>query len=200
MPLPRFTRLPAEEQQRIVEAARAVFAADGIDHAIYADIIEGAGISKSSAYNYFDGRDDLLGIVLDEVAGRLRTVLGTWEPVADAEAFWFALGDATTRLDHHAAEHPDDLALIDPAFLLRMQGGFIGWVGDVVDNGIEIGIVTVECERDLIVWATAALMRAGDAWWADKMKAGIVPDYEQQWRLVRGLWGVPRSSDPTATR
>ncbi|MEP7162135.1 MAG: TetR/AcrR family transcriptional regulator, partial [Dermatophilaceae bacterium] len=138
MPLPRFTRLPADERQRIVEAARAVFAADGVEHAIDADVIRSAGISKSSAYNYFDGRGDLLGIVLDEVADRLRAVLGTWERVADPEAFWDALTEAARRLMGHVAEHPDDLALIDPAFLLRMQGGFMGWVGDVIDNGIDI--------------------------------------------------------------
>lgn len=200
MPLPRFTRLPVDEQQRIVDAARAVFAADGVDHATYADVIQGAGISKSSAYNYFDGRDDLLGIVLDEVAGRLRSVLGTWEQVADPDAFWASLAEATTRLDRHAAEHPDDLALIDPAFLLRMQGGFIGWVGDVVDNGIAIEIITVDCERDLIVWATSALLRAGDAWSAERMKVGLTPGYEQQWRLIRGLWGVPASSVPARAR
>ena len=191
MPLPRFTRLPSDEQKRIVDAARAVFAADGVDHATYSEVIRGAGISKSSAYNYFDGRDDLLDIVLDEVADRLRAVLGDWDRVSDSEAVWGALSEATTRMEQHAASHPDDLALIDPAFLLRMQGGFIGWIGDVVDNGIEIGLITVNCERDLVVWTTAALLRAGDAWWAEKMKDGILPDYEQQWTLIRGLWSVP---------
>lgn len=191
MPLPRFTRLPADERKRIVDAARAVFAADGVDHATYAEVIRGAGISKSSAYNYFDGREDLLDVVLDEVAHRLRVVLGEWQRVEDAEAFWGELAAATTRLEQHAAAHPDDLALIDPAFLLRMQGGFIGWIGDVIDNGIGIGLITVNCDRDLVVWTTAAVLRSGDAWWAEKMKSGVVPDYEQQWTLIRGLWGVP---------
>jgi len=200
MPLPRFTRLPGEEQQRILKAARAVFAADGVDHATYADVIQGAGISKSSAYNYFDGRDDLLGIVLDEVASRLRSALGTWEHVADHEAFWDALDEADSRLLLHETEHPDDLALIDPAFLLRMQGGFIGWVSAVIDNGIEINLITVDCERDLIVSATAALLRVGDAWLAEKMNAGLVPDYEQRWTLLRGLWGVPSSKGPPRLR
>ncbi|MEO7125866.1 MAG: TetR/AcrR family transcriptional regulator [Nakamurella sp.] len=200
MPLPRFTRLPADEQQRIVDAARAVFAADGVDQATYAEVIRSAGISKSSAYNYFDGRDDVLGIVLDEVADRLRAVLGKWEPATTPEAFWDALANATTRLESHAASHPDDLALIDPAFLVRMQGGFTGWIGDVIDNGIEIGLITVACERDLLVWATAALLRAGDAWMAAKMKAGTAEDYEQQWRLIRGLWGAPTRPSSAAAQ
>ncbi len=200
MPLPRFTRLPEDEQQRIVNAARAVFASVGVDHATYVEVIRGAGISKSSAYNYFDGRGDLLGLVLDEVADRLRVVLGTWELVPEQVAFWDALTEAARRLMHHVIQHPDDLALIDPAFLLRAQGGFMGWVGDVIDNGIEIRLITVDCERDLLVSATAALLRAGDAWWAEKMKVGIVSDYEQQWTLIRGLWGVPPRPDSAEAR
>ena len=200
MPLPRFARLPHAEQQRIVAAARGAFAADGVDHATYADVIRSAGISKSSAYNYFDGREDLLAVVLDEVADRLRAVLGNWIPATGHAAFWDALAAATTRLEAHVAGHPDDLALIDPAFLLRMQHGSLGWVGDVIDNGIEIGLITVDCERDLLVWATAALLRAGDAWWAEKMKIGIVPDYAQQWMLIRGLWGAPPQPDHPGAR
>lgn len=69
----------------------------------------------------------------------------------------------------------------------------MGWVGDVGDNGIGISLIAVDCERDLLVSATAALLRAGDAWMAEQMKAGVVPDYEQQWMLIRGLWGVPPS-------
>lgn len=190
MPLPRFTRLPADEQKRIIEAARAAFAADGFSQATFAEVIGATGISKSSAYNYFDGRDDLLGVVLDEVADRLRSVLGAWDPVSDAESFWAALAEATARLERHAAEHPDDLALIDPAFLLRMQGGFIGWVGDVIDDGIQIGLITVTCDRDLLVRATAAVLRAGDAWWAEQMRVGKIPDYDQQWTLIRNLWAA----------
>lgn len=189
MPLPRFGRLSAEEQQRIIDAAQAVFAAESVE-ATYAEVIRAAGISKSTAYNYFDSRDDLLGVVLDSVAERLRAVLGSWNTVPDAEAFWGALGAATTRLEQHAGDHPEDLALIDPAFLLRMQGGFTGWVAQVIDNGIDIGVITVECDRGLLVSATAAVLRAGDTWWADEMRAGRTPDYAQQWALISNLWGA----------
>jgi AcrR family transcriptional regulator len=189
MPLPRFTRLPVDEQQRIIAAARAAFAAEGVDRATYAGVIDAIGVSKSSAYNYFDGRDDLLGIVLDDVAARLRAALGPWERVSDQAAFWSELTEATGRLEAHAASHPDDLALVDPAFLLRMEGGFTGWVRDVIDNGAEIGLVTVICDRDLLVRATAAVLRAGDAWAVEQLRAGRAPDYDQTWALMRQLWG-----------
>ncbi|WP_072753227.1 TetR/AcrR family transcriptional regulator [Rhodococcus maanshanensis] len=190
MPLPRFTRLPAEERRQILEVAQHAFATDGTEHASYNQIIAAAGISKSSAYNYFDGRDDLLHTVLDDIAVRLAAALGPWRRIDDHDEFWAAIHAAGTALGAHLAEHPDDLALIDPAFLLREQGTFAGWVADVVDNGVANGIVTADCDRDLLVAATAAVIRAGDAWAADQLRAGRSPDQEQPWSLVRNLWGA----------
>lgn len=78
-----------------------------------------------------------------------------------------------------------------------MQHGSIGWVGNVIDNGIDIGLITIdrERERDPLVWSTAALLRAGDAWWVEKAKTGIAPDDQQPWILIPGLWGVPPHSN-----
>ncbi|MFI2476767.1 TetR/AcrR family transcriptional regulator [Nocardia xishanensis] len=192
MPLPRFTRLPADEQRRILEVAQRVFAEDGIDSASYNQIIAAAGISKSSAYNYFDGREDLLYTVLDDVAARLAEVLGTWQRVADDDAFWTQLTTVEQRLRAHVQTRPADLALIDPAFLLREQGAFQSWIADFVDNGVAIGIITVAADRSLLVAATAAVLRAVDGWGAAELKAGRVPDPEQPWILLRNLWGTPR--------
>ncbi|HPE12729.1 MAG: TetR/AcrR family transcriptional regulator [Actinobacteria bacterium] len=190
MPLPRFSRLPADEQRRILDAARAAFAAIGPDRATYADVIASTGISKSSAYNYFDGRDDLVDAVLDDVADRLRSALGTWDPQSDAASFWAQFAAITARLEQHLATQPDDLALIDPAFLLRVQAGFRDWIAAVIDNGIEIGVITVDCDRDLLVTATGALLRGIDAWWLDRTKSGSTPDPHQAWLLLGNLWGA----------
>ncbi|RDI49599.1 TetR family transcriptional regulator [Nocardia mexicana] len=170
--------------------ALQAFARDGVDHASYNQIIAAAGISKSSAYNYFDGREDLLYAVLDDVAERLAAVLGTWEHTESAPEFWRAIKTVEARLSAHIAEHPADLALIDPAFLLREQGAFMSWIADFVDNGAAIGIVTTVCDRDLLVAATAAVLRAGDAWGAQQLRDGRVPDQDQVWTLIRNLWGA----------
>lgn len=120
--MPRFARLPPPEQRRILDAATQVFAEDGVDHASYNRVIAATGISKSSAYNYFDGREDLLHAVLDDVAARLSAVLGHWPKAADPKDFWFQIRSLGANLETHIAGHPNDLALIDPAFLLRSQG------------------------------------------------------------------------------
>lgn len=190
MPLPRFHRLPDEEQRRIIGVARGIFARDGVDGASYKAIIDASGISKSSAYNYFDGREDLLYAVLDDVGDRLAEVLGWWAPTDTAEAFWTEFDVIAARLHQHVDAHPDDLALIDPAFMLREQSRFMVWIREAVDNGIDIGVITVDVDRDLLVAATAAVLRAGDGWVAARLREGSEPDVEQTWILIRSLWGA----------
>ncbi|TSE00247.1 TetR/AcrR family transcriptional regulator [Skermania sp. ID1734] len=192
VPLPRFTRLPDAERRRILDVATRFFAEEGVDHASYNQIIAAAGISKTSAYNYFDGREDLLNTVLDDVGSRLGSVLGTWQPVETAAEYWSALAAVGDQLRRHVAENPNDLALINPAFLLREQGAFLVWINDFVDNGVKIGLITVRCDRELLVSATAAVLRAGDARGAAQLRAGVEPDEEQLWVLIRNMWGTPR--------
>ena len=62
----------------------------------------------------------------------------------------------------------------------------------MIDNGIEIGVITVDCDRDLLVTATGALLRGIDAWWLDRTKSGSTPDPHQAWLLLGNLW-VPSS-------
>ena len=88
MPLPRFQRLSSQQRSAILDVARRQFAAHGADTASYNKIIEAAGISKSSAYQYFDGREDLLGAVLADLRDRLAGLLGDWSPAPSEQALW----------------------------------------------------------------------------------------------------------------
>ena len=189
MPLPRFSRLPADEQRRILDAARAAFAAIGPDRATYADVIASTGISKSSAYNYFDGRDDLVDAVLDDVADRLRSALepgirsrmlrasGPSSPLSPRD--WSNIWQLNPTTWFHRSHLPT-----------TGSGGFRDWIAAVIDNGIEIGVITVDCDRDLLVTATGALLRGIDAWWLDRTKSGSTPDPHQAWLLLGNLWGA----------
>ncbi|WKD30948.1 TetR/AcrR family transcriptional regulator [Streptomyces xanthophaeus] len=50
----------------------------------FGSALEAAGFSKAAAHQYFDGREDLLADVLDDVLDRLLGVPGPWtaEPAA----------------------------------------------------------------------------------------------------------------------
>lgn len=191
MPLPRFHRLPADEQRRILDIALRAFASAGTDAASYNQIIASAGISRSSAYNYFDGREDLLDAVLDEVAERFGAVLGTWPKAGDTDEFWAELEVSTERIAAHIEQHPADLALIDAAFYDRTRGRFVGWVEDLVANGAEIGLVTIPVERDLLVTVTLAVLPAFDSWAIEQIRGGEMPSFAVLKTLLCHLWGSP---------
>ncbi|WP_051781981.1 MULTISPECIES: TetR/AcrR family transcriptional regulator [unclassified Streptomyces] len=196
-PLPRFHRLPAERQEAILTVARAHFAEHGPASASYNKIIEAAGFSKTAAYQYFDGREDLLAAVLDDVLDRLLGVLGPWAPARDEADFWARLEAGSHALVAHLRAHPDDLALADAA-VGRAQGGvWLDWFGSVVEDGQRLGFIRTDVAPALLAGATAAVMRAADEWAlsalgaarAERPTTAAVPGSEQIWSLLRGLWG-----------
>ncbi|WP_433544177.1 TetR/AcrR family transcriptional regulator (plasmid) [Streptomyces sp. CA-294286] len=196
MPLPRFDRLPAGRQEQILAVARRQFAEHGAQSASYNRIIEAAGFSKSAAYHYFDGRQDLLRAVLDGVLGRLLDALGPWTGASDEAQFWSRLDAGAAALASHLLNHPDDLALADAAVAhAREDGRWLGWFDALVSNGQELGVIRTDVDRELLVAATAAVVRTADAWALARAKtspepAGPLPEESgaQLWALLRGLW------------
>ncbi|MFF8837449.1 TetR/AcrR family transcriptional regulator [Streptomyces sp. NPDC015130] len=196
MPLPRFDRLPAERQELILAVARSHFAEQGTEAASYNKIIEAAGFSKTAAYHYFDGREDLLSAVLDGVLGRLLGALGPWAAARDEADFWSRLDAGASALAAHLQAHPDDLALADAAIghTRGEVGPWLTWFDDLVSDGQRLGVIRTDVDRELLVTVTAAVVRTADSWAVARMKAAPVPtashetDGAQLWRLLRGLW------------
>ncbi|WP_327381248.1 TetR/AcrR family transcriptional regulator [Streptomyces sp. NBC_01207] len=192
-PLPRFHRLPAERQEAILAVARAHFAEHGPASASYNKIIEAAGFSKTAAYQYFDGREDLLAAVLDDVLDRLLGVLGPWTPARDEADFWVRLEAGSHALVTHLRAHPDDLALADAAVGRARGEVWLGWFGAVVVDGQRLGFIRTDVDAALLAGATAAVMRAADEWALTALRAAqptepAAPGSGQVWSLLRGLW------------
>ncbi|MER7733109.1 TetR/AcrR family transcriptional regulator [Streptomyces erythrochromogenes] len=200
MPLPRFDRLPAERREHILGVARRHFAEHGAEGASYNKIIEAAGVSKTAAYHYFDGREDLLTAVLDGVLGRLLDALGPWEPARDEEDFAARFAAGSAALAAHLGGHPEDLALADAAIGRTADGPWLDWFGALVADGRRLGLVRTDVDASLMVAATAAVVRAADAWALARMATGTDPGDVpgQLWTLLRGLWGAaPTGQEPS---
>ncbi|MFJ3927359.1 TetR/AcrR family transcriptional regulator [Streptomyces sp. NPDC090022] len=219
MPLPRFERLPRERQELILGVARRHFAEYGTEGASYNKIIEAAGFSKTAAYHYFDGREDLLAVVLDEVLERLLAALGPWVPAADEAEFWGRLDAGGGALAAHLREHPDDLALADAAIGRTHGGPWTGWFDALVADGQRLGVIRTDVDRGLLVAVTAAVVRAADAWALARMRepggeavrhgaaereaadgpaereAAEREAGAQLWTLLRGLWAGGGSTE-----
>ncbi|WP_411574960.1 TetR/AcrR family transcriptional regulator [Streptomyces fradiae] len=218
MPLPRFHRLPAERRDLILGVARRLFAEHGAEGASYNRIIEAAGVSKTAAYHYFDGRDDLLATVLDGVLDRLLDSLGPWRPARDGADFRARFAASCAALAAHLRDHPDDLALADAAIGRTHAGAWLDWFDTLVADGQRLGVVRTDVDRGLLVPATAAVIRAADAWALARMKTGGAagPDgphgprgpanlpagevFAQVWSLLYGLWGGAAATAAPAGR
>ncbi|MCC3332052.1 TetR/AcrR family transcriptional regulator [Nocardia abscessus] len=136
MPLPRFLRLPEGHRTHMLQIARHRVAVEGPEGAVFNKIIDGIPISKTAAYQYFDGREDLLATVLADVRGRVHAVLGDRRYVDTSELFWQQLGEGAVRLTRHLDENPDDLQLAEVA----LGSAAAAYLGAVLNNGRAIGV------------------------------------------------------------
>jgi AcrR family transcriptional regulator len=189
VPLPRFHRLSDEQRARILAAARAHIAEHGAE-ASYNQIIAVAGISKASAYHYFDGKADLFGEVRRALDAELSAVLGPWKRVGSVAALWAQLRAESARLRAHFAEHPGDLVVL-AATRGDDDARFDRWFDALIDNGVELGLVRTDVDRALVRDATRALFSVFDARAIVAMRAGEASDDDAAWELLRGLW-APR--------
>lgn len=187
MPLPRFERLTPAARTAILSVARSHFARDGKDGASFNQIIADAGISKTSAYHYFDGKEDLFAAVAAEAADRAMAVLGEWIEVDEPMALWEQVASGADRLAAHLREHPDDRAVLAAA---TRTGPGNPWIDRLVGNGVRLGVIDTGPGLDLITIVTAAVIGAVDEWAIDRDASDHYPTPALTVLLAR-LWNAP---------
>ncbi|MDR1807963.1 MAG: TetR/AcrR family transcriptional regulator [Propionibacteriaceae bacterium] len=70
MPTPTFFRLPADKQERILNAAIGEFSQRNVEEANLANIVRAAGIARGSIYQYFENKEDIYVFVFETLRGR----------------------------------------------------------------------------------------------------------------------------------
>ncbi len=70
----KFHSLEAEKKERIINAALNEFARNGYEKASTNEIVEEAGISKGSLFNYFNSKKELYLFLLDYVAEMIEKI------------------------------------------------------------------------------------------------------------------------------
>jgi AcrR family transcriptional regulator len=196
MPSPRYGRLAPERRAHILAVARQHFAA-GVEAASYNQIIAEAGISKTTAYLYFDGKQDLVGEVWRDLLVRLAEVMGPWQPAGSARRFWRQLEATSDSLRRHLVEHPEDLALLGQSVAVPESATLERWFADLVEDGVGLAIIRTDVPRPLLVAATIALFRVADEPVIAAMLRGEPADPEPGWQLLRALWGATPTTRTT---
>jgi AcrR family transcriptional regulator len=191
MPLPRFERLPVERQAEVLGVAQRHLAREGRSQASYNQIIAEAGLSKTSAYLYFDGREDLVRAVLARVVARLEAVLGPWTPVESAAAFWAQLTTQSAALREHLATNAEELALVselEPNEWPQAQA----WLEAMLENGRALGVVRRDVPAAVMREVTRAVFNTLDGLAVAALRSGGAVDEALGRSLLEGLWRSPR--------
>jgi AcrR family transcriptional regulator len=173
----RFSRLPPEQQRRIVDAAVEEFARHGFHDASLNRVIETAGISKGSMYYYFDGKEDLYAYVARVELERLFADLAPFTVPAgdDADAFWSALAAYYLRLMRALTERPDLAALMrglaaaasHPALQQAQQEleqAVVPWLERTVSAGQRLRAVRTDLPTGLLIAVVMGMGQAMDLW------------------------------------
>jgi len=106
MPKPTFHNLPPDKRQRITDAAIDEFGAVPYVKATLDRIVEAAGISKGSMYQYFEGKADLYRWLLTEyLPARKLEAIGATAPAPGASV-WEILEQAFLAGARLAAAEP----------------------------------------------------------------------------------------------
>ncbi|WP_428267874.1 TetR/AcrR family transcriptional regulator [Haliangium sp.] len=116
MPSTTFFNLSASKRQRIIDAAVDEFASAPYARAKLDRIVDAAGVSKGSLYQYFDGKADLYRWLLTEyLASKKLAAIGAGAPPAGASV-WTVLEHAFLAGVRFAAAEPS-LAQLGARFI-----------------------------------------------------------------------------------
>lgn len=78
---------PIDKQERILRAAREVFAEKSFEEASVSEIVKKAGVAQGTFYRYFPSKIHLVGALAERVNGELvaeiEAVLGEGQPLAE---------------------------------------------------------------------------------------------------------------------
>lgn len=195
MPRPRFNKLSAQKQERILEAAAKEFAAHGFDGASMNQILDTAGISKGAAYYYFDDKADLFATTVLHYSQELMAELSYDLSQFTAVNFWDELTAVYQQQFTGYMERPwvfgvakaggsltAEMLQEGPLVELWQQAQFL--LAQLIQRGRELGVIRDDMPEDLLLMLLIAVDDAHDRWlfahWSELSSA----DLEQAARRI----------------
>ena len=175
MPFPRFSKLPLEKRERLMEAAAQEFAAYGFENASMNRILETVQMSKGAAYYYFEDKVDLFFTVIHYCIERSKLDLALDPATLTAETFWPTFAELHRQPLLRSFEQPWLFAAVraaehlPPAALQREPLATFArqvrtWLMNIVKRGQELGVIRTDLPEQLIFAWIQALDDASDHW------------------------------------
>jgi AcrR family transcriptional regulator len=96
----------------LLDTATRLFAQKGYEATTLADIAGALGISRPALYHYVNSKDDLLGMLVEQVSAGLAEVLAELAGRGDMSASQ-KVADVVALMVRQRAEHPDQFRILD---------------------------------------------------------------------------------------
>lgn len=116
-------RTPDTRRGELIEAARTVFAAKGVSATTVSDIVRAAGAAQGTFYLYFEGKTDLVNVIVEEstdaVIASIEAAIGSpdmgaLEKLAAATAAFIEMSDEPHEIELLRLFHlPENAAFHD---------------------------------------------------------------------------------------
>ena len=175
MPFPRFSKLPIEKRERLMEAAAKEFAAYGFEVASVNRILETVQMSKGAAYYYFEDKVDLFFTVIQYCIERLELNLALDPATSTAETFWPSFAELRRQPLLNSFERPWLFAAVrsaerlSPAALQREPLATFArqvrtYVMNILKRGQELGVIRTDLPEEFLFAWQQALDAASDHW------------------------------------
>lgn len=189
MPRPRFARLSAAKQERILEAAAREFTANGYEGASLNRILQEAGISKGAAYYYFDDKADLYATTVQHYSQELFDSVAFDPGQLTTENFWQELAALYRRQFTQFAARPwvfgvakaggslSPEALAEgPLAEMWQRAQFL--LAQLLQQGRALGVIRDDLPDELLLSWLIALDDVHDRWLAANMERQSTADLE----------------------
>jgi len=188
---PRAGRPRASSRETLAEAACELFLEQGYEATSVADITQRAGVSRSSFFNYFSSKSDVLWSGLD------ARIDGALDEIAElrADADGAAIRGILVRVVHDFAPDPLALALRN-ATAMALDQELIREAGvrqarlaaAIAAASVSVGIASVKA--DVLGAAYAAAVLSSLRGWAEQGAGQGTPEALLQ-EALRDVYGLP---------
>ena len=197
MPKQTFFNLPEDKRHQILDVAIDEFAANDFASVSISRIVNRAGIAKGSFYQYFDGKEDLFGFVIDLIADRKAAAFSLDHPDPEHVGIfnymrWIFASSAEFELAHPRLSQIAYRMLRDPGsskFYTQAMESAQGYYRSLVELGKRQGDIAPDVDDEV----AATVFRLVMSEMGRHIVQQVVAAHGSEWQGQRAIFEFPEA-------
>lgn len=191
----RRQRRAAETRLRLFRCALQLFAERGFPNVTVEDITEAADVGKGTFFNYFDGKDHVLGVMAEIQLGKVRETLE--QATSGKPSVQSVLRHLFERIAEEPGRSPDLARAVISSFLgsevVRRQldrnmAEGRGMIAQIVEIGQKRGEVDPKLKKDQVALLLQQTLMGTILLWSlrgePKLQSAVDESFQHFWRAV----------------